>query len=190
MKKILLFGTKPAMFLSLLAPIFLLVVSIINNPAVETPGKLYPLMVAAGIAIIFIIAYLVRGIRISTEEVRSIGLFSSRDRVELKEGKTLSLLLRPKRKIKVEVNGVDDTPGLDWLKDSEEGKGEINLYRDSTVGGVGSIRKLLRLLELDNEQIEAIVSSDEHSGDYGDFTVCKTVSEIGTRYDIKFLKTI
>ena len=87
MKKIFIFGTKLRMFLCELPLIFIMAVSIYFNPDMKTPGKLYPLIIAMAAGIIFMFIYLFRGVSISGEKIKSVGLFSSRDSIVVEKNK-------------------------------------------------------------------------------------------------------
>ena len=87
------------------------------NDAVDTLVKLYPLIIACGAGIIFTFIYFFRGITVSKDEVRYIGVFSSRDSAVINEGKTLILTLKAKNKVAIDLygnNGVNAE--LDWLR--------------------------------------------------------------------------
>ena len=190
MKKINIFATKLGMFITILPIAFLLVVSIINNPSVETPGKLYPLIIGCIFGIAMITVYLWRSVRITLEEVRSIGPFSSKDRVILKKDRTLSLTLRPKNKLRIEVYGRDDAPGYDWLKADENEYADVNLYRDTAIGGQNAVKRVLWLCGIEGDEAKNILEAKEYDGRVGDFEIRKYVVDSSLRYDIKFLETL
>ena len=190
MKKVYIFATKLAMFLTVLPLVFLFVVCIINNQSIETPGKLYPLMIASLIGCAFIIVYLLRAVKISTEEVRSIGLFSSKDICVLKKDRTLSITVRPKKKLRIEVFGRDDTPGFDWLKANENEFADVNLYRDIAVGNHATVARVLTMLGLDGKEVCEITTAKSFERDYPDYGIRKSEGDLGVRYDVKFYTTL
>ena len=191
MKKVIISATKLRMFLCVIPLVFLLVVCIINNEAITTPGKLYPLIIATIAGIIAMILYLLRGVRITAEEIRSIGLFSSKDSAVIKKDRTLSITLRPKGKLRVELYGRDDAPGLDWLKATEKGEfDEVNLYRDIAVGSDKTVGRVLGILSLDRSDISEILKSDKFDREYPDFRITKRDDPLGKRYDVRFYTTL
>ena len=188
MKSVYLFYTKLRMYFTLLPIALVLTIAIINNDSMTNAGKLYPLIVACIGGIAFIIIYLIRIVRINTEEIRSIGPFSSKEFVTLNKDKTLVLTVRPRKKIKIEVNGVDDMQLFDWA--DEEDRQAINLYRDYVSGGVGTVKSVLRYFEVGEDDISRLTESDSASAEYDALTVTKSKSELGDTYSIYFKKTI
>ena len=190
MKGLFFFSTKLRMFISEIPIIILLALAIRYNPMVQTPMKLYPLIIACIAGIIFIIIYLFRAIVISNEEVRSIGLFSSRDRSIINRDKTLVLTLRPRHKIKVELFGIDDAPGLDWIDKEDVEKRYTNIYRDITVGGTRAVRRTLVYFGLSSEEIDELISKEKMHIENDDIRVRKEKTEHGDTYSIYFKKTL
>lgn len=178
------------MFLTVLPLIFLFVVCVINNQSIETPGKLYPLMIATVIGCAFILVYLVRAVMVSVDEVRSVGLFSSKDVCTIKKDRTLTLTVRPKNKLRIEVFGRDETPGFDWLKADENEFSDVNLYRDIAVGNHSTVARILTMLGLDSAEVNEIISSKAYERDFADYGIKKSEGDLGVRYDIKFYTTI
>ena len=194
MKKVFIFGTKLPMFLCELPLLGLFILAIVFN---DTSGKtiskagLYPLMIMMAAGMIFMFIYLFRAVLISGEAVRSIGLFSSRDRAIVNKDKTLVLTVRPKHKLKIELFGKDEAPQLDWISDSETiDRDYVNLYRDIAIGNDATVGRVLRSFDVPKQDIEEILLSESYSRDFSLVSVKKEKSDLGNTYSIKFLKTI
>jgi len=193
MKKIFIFGTKLHMYLCELPLIAFFVLAIIfNDTTDESIGAagLYPLIFATGAGIIFMFVYLFRAVLISAESVRSVGLFSSRDRAIINKDKSLVLTIRPKHKIKIELFGKDDAPDLDWISKDEAPRDYVNLYRDIAVGGVGTVKRVLSAFDVPKADIDEIICSESFARDYSLVSVKKEKCDQGDTYSVKFLKTI
>lgn len=156
----ILFGTKLRYFWVLIPMIGLLSLSISFNGSSDNLLKLYPLIVFLSGCIIFTVVFLFRAVGLAFDEVRTIGLFSSRERVMINEGKTLTLTLLPKRKLAVELFGNDGVLAeLDWLRGNEDGTiPDINLFRAKAIGGVRTLIKVLKFYGLSHEDAEALVN--------------------------------
>ena len=194
MKKVFLFGTKLHMYLCELPIILIFASSIYFNGFVDgevQPGRLYPLIIASGVGIVFMFVYLLRAVIISAEGVRSFGPFSSRDKAIINKDKTLVLTVRPKHRIKIELFGAADAPDFDWIKaDDDDAKGDVNLYRDIAVGGNGAVSRVLSAFDVPKEDIMKMLSEDSFYGEYSIVAVTKTVTEHGPTYSVRFLKTV
>ena len=194
MKKVFIFGTKLRMFLCELPLLFFFVASIIFNDSTDkdvAPVGLYPLIIALGCGMVFMLVYLFRGIVVSGESIRSIGLFSSRDKAIVNKDKTIVLTLRPKHKIKVELFGKDDAPKLDWaINDDTVDRSNVNLYRDIAVGAEGTVKRVLASFDIPKEKAKEIISSERYEGEFSLISVSKSKTEHGDTYSIKLLKTV
>ena len=190
MKSIFLFGTRLRMFICEIPAIFLLCVSIYFNDSVDTSLKLYPLIVVLCGAIIFMLVFLMRGISISFEGVRSVGLFSSRDSVMIKKGRKLVITLKRRKKMYVEVYGVDDAPGFDWMRKDDVEPREANLYRDRTVGGRRQILRVLSYFGIERDLGDKIVASDTYTDTYEYFDLSKSRTEGVDTYTFTFTETV
>ena len=153
------------------APLVLVMAAAIRlNDAVDTLVKLYPLIIACGAGIIFTFIYFFRGITVSKDEVRYIGVFSSRDSAVINEGKTLILTLKAKNKVAIDLygnNGVNAE--LDWLRG--EAVRDTYLFRGKAIGGVGAVCSVLRFFGLPDEHIDRLLESEELTLEYEDYTV-------------------
>lgn len=191
MKSVFLFGTRMRMYLCEIPVIFLLAVSIYFNDKVDGALKLYPLILACCAAAIFMFVFLLRGISVSAEEVRSVGPFSSRDAAIIKKDITLVMTVMPGRKLRVELFGIDESPVFDWQKGNNAvEEEEINLYRDTAVGGHGSALRVLTYFGIDRGEAEEILGSDSFSATYDTFIFSKEKTEKGYTYTLKFTETV
>ena len=89
MKSVFLFRTKFRMYWVLLPLLALLLASIYYNRFADNLLKLYPIITVTICGMIFILIYFFRGIKISYDEIRDVGLFSGHDSAIINEGKTL-----------------------------------------------------------------------------------------------------
>ncbi len=190
MKSIYFFATKLRVYLIELPLIALLVFAIIYNKHSTNLFKFYPLQVLLILGIVFIFIYFLRFVRLNTDEVRCIGLFSSKDRVALKKGRCLVLTLKKHRKLLVEVFGIGEAPLLDWVNPEEYADSEINIFRAKAVGGEASAKKLLKYFDIPKDDFEAILKSESFEKEYEAITLSVTNTEIGKKIRLTFTETI
>jgi hypothetical protein len=190
MKNIFLFSTRFRVFLTEVPLIFLLIVSIIHNERVDVLTKLYPLIIATALLIIFIPIFFIRGVKISFDEVRDVGFFSEKNHCLINDDNTLVFTVLPKNRIKIELFGCsDDTVTYNWLKDEEPR--DINLYRARANGTENTLIRIFRYFDITDGDIEAALDKKEFESDYQLIEFyAKTENEI-KEYRIKFkpLKT-
>ena len=178
------------MFFSVIPLGFMLLISIINNNRVSGLLKLYPLIIALSLFIIFIFVYFFRAIGISTEEVRAIGLFSSKEIATVKKDRRITFTIRSKNRLRVELFGKDEKPAFDWMKEGDFGKNEVRLFSERAVGNARSIKKLLRYFSVPEEDLDAILGEEPFEKEYPDLKVfTETVNE-EKKISILFLKTL
>ena len=179
------------MFLTELPLIALLAAAIYYNNLAEGFIKFYPLIAVLILGMIFIVVYLFRYVSISVEEVRSGGLFSSRDRATINAGKTLILTRMPRKRMRVELFGNDGVaPMLDWAQGDGHEIMDIFLYREKAIGGVKTAARVLEFFEIPDEDIDEAVFTDGFSKEYEAVSVSTAVCEGKTEIRIKFTKTI
>lgn len=189
MKSIFLFSTRFRYFLTEIPPILLLIISIKYNSDVEDLMKLYPLIIVLSGIIIFIGMYFFRGVKINFEEIKCIGLFSSRESCVINAGKTLHISILPKRKIQLELYGENnDFETYAWLKN--EDSTVINLFRSKALGNSGTVRKVLSYFDVETEDIEKALSSDSFSADYDKITLNTEITDNKKTFKIHFKETI
>ena len=178
------------MYLTELPLLFLLIVAICYNGQATGFVRLYPLIIALVLGMIFIFIYLFRLISVSTEEIRSIGPFSTRDRAIINEGKTLILTVRKHGKLKMELFGNDGTPPmLDWAQSEEHEIMDIFLFRGKAVGGKRTVARVLRYFDVPADEA-AQATEDGFKKEYDAFEVSTERREDITEVRIRFTKTI
>ena len=190
MKKFLFFPcTILRPFLVSLPLVLIMAAAIRLNDAVDTPLKLYPLIIFLGGAIIFTFVYFFRAIILTKDEVKYIGLFSSRDRAVINEGKTLIITLKPKHRMKVDLYGNDGVNAeLDWLKDENVVR-DTYLFRGSAIGGTSEIDRIFDLFDV--PMVGSMLQPLEGTTlDYEDYTVTTSETDGNLEVRIKFKRTI
>jgi len=179
------------MYLTAIPLIIILVLSIISNSSSEGLLKLYPLILATAAAIIFILVYLLRYITVSVEEIKIFGLFSSRDKAIINKGKTLIMTETKKGVRLLTLFGNDgERPMLDWTQGEDYVPVDINLFRERIYGGKGSFSKILKFFDVNEEDIERILTEEEYTVEYPDFTVTRITGEVAKDIKIYFKETI
>ena len=189
MKSIFLFCTRLRYFFTVIPPLFILAIAIKYNSNVEAAMKLYPLIIASGGVIIFILLYFFRAIIINSEEIKCIGLFSSRESTVINKDKTLHITILPKRKILLEIYGQNDNfETYAWLKN--EDSSEINLFRAKALGNLGTARKILSYFDVDVNHIENALTEDSFSADYEKITFNTEIVDDKKTFKIYFKETL
>ena len=190
MKKLLFFSTKPFLFWVELPPAIFLVPAIIYNSSVEGLMKLYPLIFALSATIIFFALYIYKAVSISYEEIRCIGLFSSKDRAVIKQDRALVITLLKKNRIKLELFGKnnDGDSSYAWLKDDDPA--EINLFREKINGSTRTAKKILRYFKVDESQIKNLFENDAFEFVSDELSVSSIMKDEIKTVRIYFNKTI
>ena len=189
MKGIFLQSTKFWVYLIEIPVIILLSLALRFNGKVDSPLGLIPLIVFCILLMAFIFVYFFRGIYLSYEEIRMMGLFSSKDRALIAKDKELVISVRTKGRVRLELFGTNEEPTLEWLKD-ESVNGSINLFRETAVGGVGTVRKILKFFEIPSEDFEALLGEGEAKFDYELIEVCASTPDEERQIRIKFKETV
>ena len=189
MKNVFLLSTRLSMFLTEIPLIALVTVAIHFNESAEGWAKLYPLITVTAAAVVFIMVYLFRGVLINCEEIRSVGLFSSKDHASISKNKSLVITLMKKNKLKLELFGEDDAPGLDWLRDVGR-RDYVNLYRDVAYGGIKGVRRLLSAFDFDKHQINSLLYNDCASISVFGIDCKREKTDIGDTYTLHFTETL
>ncbi len=155
MKSIYLFCTKPWVYLTELPVLILLAVSIAFNGKSEEKLKFYPLIILLIFSAIFIFIYFFKMISITTDEIKYIGLFSSKDSAFIKEKKTLEISLHRFGNIRLLLFGdAAEAPAFEWMKAEDVAHREICLFRGRALGGKYFAKKILNYFALDKEALE------------------------------------
>lgn len=178
------------MFLGVIPLGILLTVSIIYNDRVDGFLKLWPLICALSLFILFIFVYFFRAVSISTEEVRAIGLFSSKEIATVKRGRRLVFTIRSKKRLRVELFGKEDKPAFDWMKKGDYGENEIRLFSEKAVGSERSIKRILAYLQVPCEDFKGIFSEDTFEKEYRDIKIYTETEAEEKKISILFLCTI
>ena len=155
------------MYWVLLPLLVLLAAACYYNQFADNLMKLYPIITVTVCGIVFIIVYFFRGIKITYDEIRDVGLFSRRDSAVINEGKTLILKRVKRGRVEITLFGNDGvTAGLDWLKSTGDAPRDISLFRGKAIGGNKTVRRIMRFFEIPNEDIEKALSDNEFSCDH------------------------
>lgn len=190
MKKLYTFCSKIAVYWIELPLAILLTLAIIFNGSSKALLKLYPLIVLCSMAIIFVFIFFFRLIQLGWDEIRYIGLFSSRDRAVITEGKKLDLLLVGKSAIKVTLIGNDGKPAaFDWVKDSEPLR-DICLFRGKMLGGKRTATRILKFYGADEATIRCLFVDIGYAADLENVTVSSYDDDGNLCISIKFNKTV
>lgn len=188
-KKKILFSTNPLMYLTEIPPLALLIVSIYFNGRAVGDKKLYPLIIVLSLVMIFIFIYLFRYIKITTEELRCRGPFSSHDAAIINKDKTLILTMRGKNRLRVALFGNDGQPPMfDGLRD--EPSIDIYLFRAKAFGGRRSVISVMTYFGIPEADAERAVSEESFSSEYNDVTLSAERIEDIREIRIKFKTTI
>ena len=189
MKSLFLFSTRLRYFLTEIPPLLLLIISIKYNFKVDSTIKLYPLITVIIGVVVFIFLYFFRGVKINFEEIKCVGLFSTRESAVINAGKTLHISILPKQKIRVELYGEnDDYKTYAWLK-NEDGA-EINLFRSKALGGIGTVRKILSYFGAECEDIEKAFTDEVFSADYEKIILTSETIDEKKTFKIYFKETV
>ena len=188
-----LFGTKLRFFWVTIPMAALLAVSIIYNNKSDGLLKFYPLIVFLSGCIVFSVVYFFRMVGIGFEEVRTVGLFSSRERVVVNEGKELVITKLPAGKLDVELFGNDGVRAqLDWLVTTDDGTiPDINLFRARAIGRKGALRSILKFYGVPNKELRDGIIRGEKSYEDELVKIFASQNEIEQReIHIYFKKTV
>ena len=191
MKSIFLFRTKLMMYWVLLPLLILLGAACYYNQFADNFLKLYPIITVTVGGIIFIVIYFFRGIKISYDEIRDVGLFSGRDSAMINEGKTLILKRVKHGRVEITLFGNDGvTADLDWLKSTGEAPRDISLFRGKAIGGLKAIRRIMSFFDVPKDDIELALKNDGFSCNYDLVSVnCEEIDECAV-INIRINKTI
>ena len=190
-KRLSLFCTEWYMYLCELPVIYLLHLCIKYNDNVDVPVKLYPLIIALICGAVFMFIYLYRVIDISYAEIKAIGPFSSKEKALVNEGKTLTLTLLKRGRIRVELSGIcEQPPALDWAKNEDYENVEINLFRDRAVGGKSAIKRALAFFDVPNSDIDAALTREKFENRYKFIDLYVENRDDIREIKIKFTKTV
>ena len=190
MKKIFLFSTKLAYYWVLLPFTALFILCLVFNDNTDHYLKLYPLMAVSVIGIIVTLVYFFRGVLISYEEIKEVGRFSSHDTALINKGKTLILYKENHSRVRVILFGNDGIkPELSWMKSTQDAPKDISLFRAHTLGGNGTIKRVLKYFGADEGDFATILNEDCEIK-YADVTVTSILENDVRKIYIKMDRTI
>lgn len=206
MKGVAFFSSRLWIYLTELPVILLLVISVRHNSAAENFGKLYPLIILLSLLIVFIAIYFFRGVIISNDEIKCVGVFSSKDSAIIKKDRTLVITTMNKKRIKLELFGDGgDDPAYEWLRDDLPS--EINLFRAKAYGSTSSVKRVLFYFDVPEDDIEAATKNTQRidaqkafetpdskklvfTADYKDINLSVLMGDDCREYRILFKETI
>jgi hypothetical protein len=171
----------------------LLAIAIIYNNKSDGLLKFYPLIVFLSGCIAFSVVYFFRMVAVGFEEVRTVGLFSSRERVVVNEGKELVITKLPAGKLDVELFGNDGVRAqLDWLVTADDGTiPDINLFRARAIGGKRALRAILKFYGVPSKELRDGIIRGEKSYEDELVRIFASQNEIEQReIHIYFKKTV
>lgn len=159
-KRLYLSSTKWGFFLLELPLIAWFVLALRANASATGALRYYPMLVAVGGIIVFVFLFFLRLVQCSYDEIRTVGRFSTRDRVILREGKTLTLTLRTHGYVGIDVYGHDgEVAALEWLRDSEPT--DIRQLHTRAVGGAARLLRILAFYKIEGYDADALLHSAE-----------------------------
>ena len=157
MKNIYLFCTKLWVYSIELPVILIFWLAVSLNDQSDLPVKFYPLIITSALLIIFIMVYFFRFISINNDEIRSHGLFSSKDSALITENKTLVVSLHPKHDIKLALyTDPEEEPEFNWMKSENIAHREICVFRGRAVGGKRSAKRILEYFTFPEDEISKV----------------------------------
>ncbi|MBE6533283.1 MAG: hypothetical protein E7676_07335 [Ruminococcaceae bacterium] len=189
MKKTFLFCTKIWFYLTELAPTVLLLIAINYNDDMDGGFRLYPLIAFSVACIIFIFLYFFRMVIISKEEIRTAGLFSSRDSAVVEKDTTLKITLGAHRRIDVELFGKRKAPDFTWSKQDITDE-QIRLFHEKAVGGEIAVKRILTYFGVSIADVKSLLSSNTHECSYNYFNAEAKAYENKRVISLHFTKTV
>ena len=189
MKKTFLFCTKIWFYLSEIPPLVLMIFAIIYNKNAEGGVGLYPLILFSAAAAIMIFIYFYRLIIISNEEIRSAGLFSSRESAVIEKDTKLRITMEQGKALRIELLGKAKTPDFTWMKNDDYIGKDISIYREKAIGGKKAVTRVLGYFGVTSNDINEAYSNS-FSKEYDYFTFSSLHEEKTVQITLSFTKTI
>ena len=176
MKKFtLLSHTRLLTLLNLLPSTAIAVIATIFNDSVSTFPRLYPLIITGFGITLFLALFLFRVLYITTEEIRMIGPFSSKDKALIKKDSVIRMTLKKKGIVRIELLGNDDgEPIFDWVKEEDRSE-KICVLRETVVGGTRTARRVLKFFDIEAQTVEKLLSEDCADISVGKLILCSKV---------------
>jgi len=177
MKKLFLFSTKLYNFWTVLPLAVLLAVSIHLNGNATGLMKLYPLIILSAAGIVFVILFFLRGIVLSYDDARCVGIFSKKDRARFEKDYSLVITELRHGRLLVEVFGFVEEGGIgyDWYDVTDVA--EINLLRARTNGNVKVMKKILRYYGLLENDIDTAMNNGDFKAETRDARFVSTITD-------------
>ncbi len=191
-KSVILFCARPTVYLTELPLIILLAIAIIFNDSSTELLKLYPLIAVISAGIILLFLYFFRAVVITNEEIKIIGRFSSRDKAVINKGKRLSLTLKPRHRLTLELFDSDGkAPELDWAqRDEAYVPMEVNVFRERAISGARGVRRILKYFGVTDDVAEKLLSEKAFKLEHGALALSSEKKEDIRVIDITFNETL
>ena len=171
MKSVYVFCTKWYVFLTEIPLAALLALTIYYNKYADNLVKFYPL--------------------ISYDEIRYIGIFSSRDKAVINKDKTVIINFLSYGRIKVRLFGSDGkAPLLDWAQNDENYTPvDIFLFRGKGVGGQRAVRRILKYFEVPKDEQTRFINED-FSAEYMYSSISSSIVDDNREIRIRITETV
>ena len=185
MKKLFLFSTKLYYFWTVMPLAFILAVAIYLNNDVKTILKLYPMIILLSVVIIVNILFYIRGIRLTYDDARCLGLFSKKDYARYSKDSSLVITVLRHGRLLIEVFGFieEGEIGYDWF-DSDK-SAEINLFRARTNGNFKTVKKILKYYGASESDAELALNQAEFKTETKDIIISSTLTENGSARQVR-----
>lgn len=190
MKGIFLFCTKLKYYFIELPLMIMLTVAIHYNGNYTGLFKFYPLIVLLSLGIIFIAVYFFRGIYISSDEIRDIGIFSRRERELIKKDGILVITLRGRGKMNIDLWAYSEEPAFDWMKNKGDYTKNVRVYHGVCIAGKSRAVRILSLFGLDGNLSREFTERDGARFDNQKILVTTEKKHDTFEIRIKFLETV
>ena len=190
MRTLILFGTKLYVYLIELPIILVLYGALKYNSEMTNLVRLYPLIVAAILGIIFVLIYFFNAVIITDARIKQFGVFSSRDSAIIKKDTTLRLTYLKNGNMRVELFAMQNESSLSCLNGESYVPTEANVFRERVIGKNTTARRVLKFFGVEKEHIDALIYSDLEKIETENFTLSTDVFEDKKEIKIKFKKTV
>ena len=155
MKSIYLFCTKLWVYLTEIPVVALFWLAVSLNKYSDLPFKFYPLIIVSAFFIVFIMVYFFRVISINNDEIRYLGVFSSKDSALITENKTLVMALHPHYNLRLTLyEDASISPAFEWMKAEDVMHRDVCVFRGRAVGGEKSAKKILEYFTLPKDILD------------------------------------
>ena len=190
MKTLILFGTKLYVYL-IEAPLILVLYGALKyNGEMTNLVKLYPLIVASILGIIFVLLYFFNAVILTSAKIKQFGLFSSRDSAIIKKDTSLSLTYLKNGNMRIELFALQKESALEWVDRDSYVPTEANVFRERIIGKNGTARRVLKFFGLDKSDIDRLIYSENASVKTDEMIFTADVFEDKKRITVKFLQTV